>query len=89
MYLKRVDCTLQLKMIISAEFVALMQSKVKWYKVEEIVSRAKIADKIKLIDNLLDKVDELIIGGGMAFTFLKVLHNMEVKQYFLSHFFHF
>jgi len=32
-----------------------------------------------LIENLLDKVNEMIIGGGMAFTFLKVLHNMEVK----------
>lgn len=28
---------------------------------------------------MLDKVDEMIIGGGMAFTFLKVLNNMEVS----------
>lgn len=28
---------------------------------------------------MLDKVDEMIIGGGMAFTFLKVLNNMEVR----------
>lgn len=40
---------------------------------------AKVADKILLIENLLDKVNEMIIGGGMAFTFLKVLHNMEVQ----------
>ncbi|KAI4814151.1 hypothetical protein KUCAC02_003357 [Chaenocephalus aceratus] len=33
-------------------------------------------DKIQLINNMLDKVDEMIIGGGMAFTFLKVLNNM-------------
>ena len=33
---------------------------------------AKVADKIPLILNLLDKVDEIIIGGAMAFTFLKL-----------------
>lgn len=37
-------------------------------------------DKIQLINNMLDKVDEMIIGGGMAFTFLKVLNNMEVRE---------
>jgi phosphoglycerate kinase len=37
-----------------------------------ILGGAKITDKIPLIDNLLDKVDEMIIGGAMAFTFLKV-----------------
>lgn len=41
--------------------------------------RAKVKDKIQLINNMLDKVDEMIIGGGMAFTFLKVLNNMEVR----------
>lgn len=35
-------------------------------------------DKIQLIENLLDKVNEMIIGGGMAFTFLKVLKNFEI-----------
>lgn len=29
---------------------------------------------------MLDKVNEMIIGGGMAFTFLKVLNNMEVRR---------
>lgn len=29
---------------------------------------------------MLDKVNEMIIGGGMAFTFLKVLKNMEVRD---------
>jgi len=43
-----------------------------------ILGGAKIADKIPLINNLLDKADELIIGGGMAFTFKKVLNNMEI-----------
>ncbi len=36
-----------------------------------ILGGAKVADKITLIDNLIKKVDYLIIGGGMAFTFLK------------------
>lgn len=30
-----------------------------------------MSDKIGVIENLLDKVDEILIGGGMAFTFLK------------------
>ncbi|XP_003784715.1 phosphoglycerate kinase 1, partial [Otolemur garnettii] len=42
-----------------------------------ILGGAKVADKIQLINNMLDKVNEMIIGGGMAFTFLKVLNNME------------
>lgn len=36
-----------------------------------ILGGAKISDKIKVINNLLEKVDVLIIGGGMAYTFLK------------------
>jgi phosphoglycerate kinase len=43
-----------------------------------ILGGAKIADKIPLINNLLDLADEIIIGGGMAFTFKKVLDNMEI-----------
>ena len=35
-----------------------------------ILGGAKVADKLKVIDNLLGKVDTLIIGGGMAYTFL-------------------
>uniref|UniRef100_A0A2K5N1Y6 Phosphoglycerate kinase n=1 Tax=Cercocebus atys TaxID=9531 RepID=A0A2K5N1Y6_CERAT len=42
-----------------------------------ILGGAKVADKIQLINNILDKVNEMIIGSGMAFTFLKVLSNME------------
>lgn len=37
-----------------------------------ILGGAKVSDKIQLIDNLIDKVDMLIIGGGMAYTFKKV-----------------
>ena len=35
-----------------------------------ILGGAKVADKLNVIDNLLSKVDTLIIGGGMAYTFL-------------------
>ncbi len=36
-----------------------------------ILGGAKVADKLNVIENLLEKVDTLVIGGGMAFTFLK------------------
>ncbi|MYF98806.1 phosphoglycerate kinase [Candidatus Poribacteria bacterium] len=38
-----------------------------------ILGGAKISDKITLIDNLLGKVDSLLIGGGMAYTFLAAM----------------
>ena len=41
--------------------------------------RSKVSDKIVLIENLLAKVNDMIICGGMAYTFVKVLHNMEVS----------
>jgi len=43
-----------------------------------ILGGAKVADKIQLIENMLDKVDEMIIGGGMAFTFRKVMDKMAI-----------
>merc|ERR1719443_262279 len=42
-----------------------------------ILGGAKVSDKIQLIMNLLDKVDKMIVGGGMAYTFLK-LRGMEI-----------
>ena len=39
--------------------------------VRPFVGGAKVSDKLNVINNLLDKVDTLIIGGGMAYTFLK------------------
>ena len=38
-----------------------------------ILGGAKVADKLKVIDNLIGKVDTLLIGGGMAYTFFKAL----------------
>src|SRR5690606_14246327 len=43
-----------------------------------ILGGAKIADKIPLINNLLDKADKVIIGGGMAYTFHKVNRGMSI-----------
>ncbi|KEY72364.1 hypothetical protein S7711_01044 [Stachybotrys chartarum IBT 7711] len=43
-----------------------------------ILGGAKVSDKIQLIDNLLDKVDTLIVCGGMAFTFKKTLYNVPI-----------
>lgn len=43
-----------------------------------ILGGAKVADKIQLIENLLDKVNEMIIGGGMSYTFLKELNGMKI-----------
>jgi phosphoglycerate kinase len=43
-----------------------------------VLGGAKVSDKIQLINNLLDSVDEMIIGGGMAFTFKKVLSGMSI-----------
>ncbi len=45
-----------------------------------ILGGAKIADKIPLIRNLLDKADDIIIGGGMAYTFHKIINGMEIGE---------
>ena len=39
---------------------------------------AKVKDKILIINNMLDRVNRMIITGGMAFTFLKVHKNLEI-----------
>jgi len=43
-----------------------------------ILGGAKVKDKIQLIENMLDQVNEMMVVGGMAFTFLKVMHGMEI-----------
>ncbi|SCZ99132.1 BZ3500_MvSof-1268-A1-R1_Chr3-1g05830 [Microbotryum saponariae] len=43
-----------------------------------ILGGAKVSDKIQLIENLLDKVNSLIVCGGMAFTFKKTLEKVEI-----------
>jgi len=45
-----------------------------------ILGGAKVSDKIKLIENMLDKVDEMIIGGGMVFTFKKVIDGVKIGK---------
>lgn len=47
-----------------------------------ILGGAKVSDKIQLIESMLDKVNELIICGGMAFTFKKTLWNVPVRIQF-------
>ncbi len=38
-----------------------------------IIGGAKVSDKLKVIENLLPKVDKMLIGGGMAYTFVKAM----------------
>ena len=45
-----------------------------------VMGGAKVADKIQLIMKLLELVDEMIIGGGMAFTFNKVIDNAPIGK---------
>ncbi|MGF3183694.1 phosphoglycerate kinase [Facklamia sp. P12945] len=44
-----------------------------------ILGGAKVSDKIKVIENLLDRADKVIIGGGMAYTFFKA-KGLEIGQ---------
>ena len=59
-----------------AAFAAVLESPQR--PLLAILGGAKIADKIPLIRSLIDKADDIIIGGGMAYTFLKVLNGMKI-----------
>ena len=43
-----------------------------------IIGGAKVTDKILVLENLINLVDEMIIGGGMAYTFLSVIHGVSI-----------
>ena len=45
---------------------------------------SKVNNRIELINNLLDKANEMIIGGPMAFTFLKKIHGIEIGNSFFD-----
>jgi len=45
-----------------------------------ILGGSKVSDKIKVIDNMLDLVDEMIIAGGMAYTFKRVLDGVSIGK---------
>jgi len=59
-------------------FAKVVESPAKPYVA--VLGGAKVKDKIQLIENLLDKVDEMIIGGGMAFTFKAVIDKMKIGK---------
>ena len=44
-----------------------------------IMGGAKVSDKIQVIKAMMDKADTFIIGGAMAYTFLKVIHGMPIS----------
>lgn len=59
-------------LLLAAEIESInkvLNSSVK--PVTAIIGGAKVSSKITIIENILDKIDHLIIGGGMAFTFVK------------------
>lgn len=49
-----------------------------------VLGGAKVEDKIPIIKNLINLCDDLIIGGGMAFTFLKAMNNFNVGKSILE-----
>jgi phosphoglycerate kinase len=41
---------------------------------------AKVHDKIPLLNNMIEKVDEIIVGGGVSYTFLKKVYGMQIGK---------
>jgi len=61
-----------LGLLLASEIENINKVLIKSVKpVTAIIGGAKVSSKITIIENILDKIDHLIIGGGMAFTFVK------------------
>jgi len=63
-----------------AAFSKVLDPELKKTPLTAIVGGAKISDKVLVIDNLIDKSDNIIICGGMAYTFLKTCFGMEIGK---------
>lgn len=63
-----------------AAFSKVLDPALKKTPLTSIVGGAKISDKVLVIDNLIDKSDNIVICGGMAYTFLKTCFNMEIGK---------
>lgn len=63
-----------------AAFSKVLNPELKRTPLTSIVGGAKIKDKVLVIENLIDKSDNIIICGGMAYTFLKTCFGMEIGK---------
>lgn len=61
-------------------FSKVLDPALKKTPLTSIVGGAKISDKVLVIDNLIDQSDNIIICGGMAYTFLKTCFGMEIGK---------
>jgi len=61
-------------------FSKVLDPELKKTPLTSIVGGAKISDKVLVINNLIDVSDNIIICGGMAYTFLKTCFNMEIGK---------
>jgi len=61
-------------------FSKVLNPEMKKTPLTSIVGGAKISDKVLVIDNLIDQSDNIIICGGMAYTFLKTCFGMEIGK---------
>lgn len=61
-------------------FSKVLNPELKKTPLTSIVGGAKISDKVLVIDNLIDQSDNIIICGGMAYTFLKTCFGMDIGK---------
>ena len=61
-------------------FAKVLDPELKKTPLTAIVGGAKISDKVLVIGNLIDQSDNIIICGGMAYTFLKTCFGMEIGK---------